>query len=211
MFRLSGLVLALVVGLAAVGVAHAQTLTTLASFSGSNGDGPEAGLTLSADGSTLYGTTYAGGAYGDGTVFSVPMSGGSPTVLASFNGSNGAVSLRRLDAQRQHPVRHDHGRRCDGDGTVFSIPVSGGNPTVLASFNGSNGQCPYAGLTLSADGNTLYGMTYEGGADNDGTVFAMTVPEPSTSPSLGVVPPACWATLGDGDGYAILRLPQRYC
>ena len=30
-----------------------------------------------------------GGANGDGTVFSVPLSGGSPTVLASFNGSNG--------------------------------------------------------------------------------------------------------------------------
>ena len=40
MFRLSGLVLALVAGLVAVGVAHAQTLTTLASFNGSNGEYP---------------------------------------------------------------------------------------------------------------------------------------------------------------------------
>ena len=55
MFRLSGLVLALVAGLVAVGVAHAQTLTTLASFNGSNGDDPAGGLTLS--GNTLYGTT----------------------------------------------------------------------------------------------------------------------------------------------------------
>ena len=48
---------------------------------------PFAGLTLS--GNTLYGTTENGGANGDGTVFSLPISGGSPTVLASFNGSNG--------------------------------------------------------------------------------------------------------------------------
>ena len=50
---------------------------------------------------------------------------------------------------------------------------------MLASFNGSNGAGPEAGLTLS--GNTLYGTTYGGGANvyNYGTVFALTVPEPS--------------------------------
>ena len=87
----SGLVLALVAGLLAVSVAHAQTLTTLVSFNGSNGEYPGGGLTLSADASTLYGTASQGGAYGDGTVFSVPVSGGSPTVLASLNvnASNG--------------------------------------------------------------------------------------------------------------------------
>ena len=47
MFRISGLVLALVVGLVAVGVARGQTVTTLTSFNGSNGENPEAGLTLS--------------------------------------------------------------------------------------------------------------------------------------------------------------------
>ena len=47
-------------------------------------------LTLS--GNTLYGTTVErGGINGYGTVFSVPVSGGSPTVLASFNGSNGEM------------------------------------------------------------------------------------------------------------------------
>ena len=106
------------------------------------------------------------------------MSGGSPTVLASFNGSNGESPYGGLTLNGNTLYGTTTGGGVDGDGTVFSIPVSGGNPTVLASFNGSNGQCPYAGLTLS--GSTLYGTTYEGGADNDGTVFAMTVPEPST-------------------------------
>ena len=110
MFRLSGLVLALVAGSLAVGAAHAQTLITLASFNSSNGKYPVGGLTLS--GNILYGTTEVGGA--------------------------------------------------SGCGTVFSLPVSGGSPTVLASFNGSNGRLP-AGLTLSADGSTLYGTTTEGG------------------------------------------------
>ena len=57
-------------------VGHAQTLTTLCSFNGSNGEGPRAGLTLI--GNTLYGTTNGGG-----TVFSIPVSGGTPTVIAS--------------------------------------------------------------------------------------------------------------------------------
>jgi uncharacterized repeat protein (TIGR03803 family) len=50
------------------------TLNTLATFNNTNGEYPEAGLTLS--GSTLYGTTYQGGASGYGTVFSVPLAGG---------------------------------------------------------------------------------------------------------------------------------------
>ena len=73
---------------------YSQTLTTLATFNGSNGQEPWAGVTLS--GSTLYGTTDYGGAnggLGNGTVFSVPISGGSPTLLASFNGSNGDCPL----------------------------------------------------------------------------------------------------------------------
>ena len=85
-----------------------QTLTTLASFNGSNGEWPYAGVTLS--GNILYGTAYGGGANNDGDVFSVPLSGGSPTVLASFNGGSVSdpwqrlLSQGRFDAQRQHPV-----------------------------------------------------------------------------------------------------------
>ncbi len=77
----------ILLGLAATH-AHAQTLTTLCSFNGSNGYGstgyyPYGGLTLV--GTTLYGTAAGGGAYGGGTVFSIATSGGSPTTLCSFN------------------------------------------------------------------------------------------------------------------------------
>ena len=64
-------------------------LTTLLSFDGNNGATPTGSLTLSADGSTLYGTTQAGGTYGKGTVFSIPVGGGPLTTLASSNGTNG--------------------------------------------------------------------------------------------------------------------------
>ena len=64
------------------------TLNTLATFNGGNGAEPEAGLILS--GGMLYGTTYSGGANGDGTVFSVPAAGGPLTDIVAFNNSNGA-------------------------------------------------------------------------------------------------------------------------
>jgi uncharacterized repeat protein (TIGR03803 family) len=58
-------------------------------------------------------------------------------------------------------------------GTVFSISPSG-TETVLYSFKGGSGdgRYPYAGL-LNVNG-TLYGTTDEGGAKDDGTVFAIT-------------------------------------
>jgi len=70
-----------------VTVSYAQ-ISELASFNNTDGAYPASGLTL--DGSNLYGTTTGGGLYGDGTVFSVPLTGGTVTTLASFNGSDGS-------------------------------------------------------------------------------------------------------------------------
>ena len=157
--------------------------TLLASFNGSNGVDPAAGLTLS--GNLLYGTTVYGGPNwsglpysGDGTVFSVPLSGGSATVLASFNGSNGANATACLTLSSNTLYGTTYGGGANGGGTVFSLPASGGSPTVLASF--SNGYSPVAGLTLI--GNTLYGSTTGGGANADGTVFS--VPLNGGSPTV---------------------------
>ena len=48
-------------------------------------------MTLS--GSTLYGMTYGGGTNGDGNIFSMPVTGGTPTTLLSFNGTNGDIPM----------------------------------------------------------------------------------------------------------------------
>ncbi len=146
------------------------SLTVLASFNGPNGSNPQAGLTLS--GNNLYGTTvYTASGNGGGTVFSVPLSGGSPTVLGAFNGSNGIfpVAGLTLSGNTLYGTASQGGALSAGDGTVFSLPLSGGTPAALVSFSGSNGAWPFAGLTLS--GSTLYGTTNIGGANNDGTVF----------------------------------------
>ena len=144
--------------------------TVLASFSGSNGEYPEAGLTVV--GNNLYGTTYSlNNGMGGGTVFSLPLSGGSPTVLASFSGFNGSgpqADLTVVGNSLYGTTRYGG----NGFGTVFGLPLSGGTPIALASFNNNNGRNPEGGLTVV--GNSLYGTATAGGAHGDyGTVFSL--------------------------------------
>ena len=165
-------------------VAQAQTFTTLYSFSGLSGDGmyPNGALTL--NGSTLYGTTSEWGiaCEGPGTVFSIPVSGGTPTTLLSFNGTNGSVPLGGLTlsgtilyGMTDQGGAYGNGGGGSGFGTIFSIPVGGGTPTTLFNFDGTNGVNPAGSLTLSPNGSTLYGMAVFGGANNKGTIFSIPV------------------------------------
>jgi uncharacterized repeat protein (TIGR03803 family) len=147
------------------------TPTTLASFNSSNGGRfTEAGVTLS--GNTLYGTSSQGGAYGFGDIFSVPVTGGSLTPLATFNGSNGEYPNSGLIVSGNTLYGTTDGGGANGSGTVFSVPVSGGSPTTLATFILAKGDQPN-GLTLS--GNVLYGTAYDGGASGYGIVFSVPV------------------------------------
>ena len=172
-------ILASLLAIAALCLACACTsqahITDLASFNYTNGQFAYAGLTLSGDGGTLYGTTSSGGVNTDGNVFSVPVGGGMVTTLATFNGANGQYPYAGLTliGSTLYGTTYEGGANLAG--TVFSVPVGGGTPTTLATFNGTNGATPYAGLTLSADGSTLYGTTQAGGANSDGTVFSVPV------------------------------------
>jgi uncharacterized repeat protein (TIGR03803 family) len=172
---------------------YASAPTTLVSFNGTNGSEPIAGLTTDAHGD-LFGTTFGGGANsvgtawsGDGMVFEIqntgtvaaPVYASAPTTLVSFNGSNGANPVAGLIADANGDLFGTtiHGG-ANSDGTVFEIqntgtvaaPVYASAPTTLASFNGTNGTEPYAGLTMDANGD-LFGTTFGGGANSDGTVF----------------------------------------
>jgi len=70
-------------------MSQSGTLTTLHTFSGTDGVNPVAGLVQGNDGN-FYGITLEGGlGIGDGTVFRITPSGGL-TTLISFNQANGA-------------------------------------------------------------------------------------------------------------------------
>jgi uncharacterized repeat protein (TIGR03803 family) len=152
------------------------TETLLYSFcslpSCSDGTFPEAGLIADRAGN-LYGTTYIGGAAGNGVVFKLSP-GGTETVLHSFTVSDGANPAAGLIADRAGNL---YGTTqlggAAGHGVVFRLSPSGTSYTVLHSFTGGDGAGPVAGLIADSFGN-LYGTTLGGGASGKGVVFKLT-------------------------------------
>ena len=146
------------------------SLSTLASFDHSNGETLHAGLVLDSSGN-LFGTTYAGGANGYGTVFEIAQGSMAITTLASFDYSNGAYPSAGLvlDSSGNLFGTTEYGG-ANGSGTVFEIVQGSTAITTLASFDYSNGATSTAGLVLDSSGN-LFGTTVYGGANGYGTVF----------------------------------------
>ena len=74
----------------------AQTFTVLHEFAGvpNDGSGPRGGLIRDAAGN-FYGTTFSGGAVGEGTVFKMDPAG-HETVLFTFNNANGSFPAAGL-------------------------------------------------------------------------------------------------------------------
>jgi uncharacterized repeat protein (TIGR03803 family) len=151
-------------------------------FDGSATDGasPLAGLTIDRAGN-LYGTTYQGGIYNNGTVFELTRGAdGSWTqqLLHSFGGSGDGASPYYGTLTFDHSGNlygTTFGGGTSGNGTAFELtPVAAGTwtETVLTNFTsaGGDGGIPYGGLALDG-GINLYGTTYSGGSDGSGTVF----------------------------------------
>lgn len=157
---------------------YASTPTTLVNFDNSNGAFPQAGLVADANGN-LFGTTEAGGASGDGTVFEIGKTAsgyaGTPTTLVSFDYTSGAFPLAGLIVDgKGNLFGTTEAGGAYGYGTVFEIANSGGvyagTPTILVNFDKIGGAFPEAGLIADANGS-LFGTTKFGGAYGYGTVF----------------------------------------
>ncbi len=158
----------------AMGVANAQTLASLSSFTGTNGSNPHSPLVLGVDGN-FYGTTYYGGTFGYGTVYQL-TTGGTLTVLHNFNNvtTDGAYPYGPLvqgSDGNLYGTTYVGGRL--GGGSIFKITFDG-TFTLLYSFGGTgSGTLLYGGLVQGTDGN-FYGTTYQGGTNAKGTVFQIT-------------------------------------
>jgi uncharacterized repeat protein (TIGR03803 family) len=147
----------------------------LYSFTGIGGDGaePQAGLILDTAGN-LYGTTYLGGANGDGTVFEVTAPN-QETVLYNFTGgSDGGLPVAGLVRDAQGYVFGTtiyYGNH--GCGTLFEVTAPNQGMGLYNFYCGRDGSTPGGGLILDEEGN-LYGVTSSGGSNNLGTVFKVT-------------------------------------
>ena len=169
--------------------ASSPAVTTRTMFTGADGAVPTNGDLL-YDRQTIFGATYAGGAFDQGVIFQVAAAGTTEaTVVYAFSGPDGA-----------HP---NGGLVIDAAGNLYGTTAAGGahdlgilfklvRPasqggiwlfSVLHDFAGPDGAHPSAGPTFGPDG-TLYGVTYDGGnvpcvalfihAEGCGTVFAMS-------------------------------------
>jgi uncharacterized repeat protein (TIGR03803 family) len=148
--------------------------TNVYSFTGgADGADPEAGLVLMSN--TLYGTTFLGGQFGEGSVFSVNTNGTAFTNVYSFsggtNGSNPEAGLV-LAGNTLYGTTYGPYYGGTGYGTVFRVNIDGSSPSNVYSFTGgSGGAYPEAGLVLA--GGTLYGTASGGGSFGNGMVFSV--------------------------------------
>ncbi len=153
--------------------AGSNAVTTLVTFTGTNGASPEAGLVADASGN-LYGTTFGGGSANDGTVFELAAGSRALTTLATFvstNGANPEAGLTVDAAGNLYGTTLNGGS--PGFGTVFEVAAGNHTLTTLANFGYRTGQYPASALTADSAGN-LYGTTSSGGSSSDGTVFEVT-------------------------------------
>ena len=143
----------------------------LFSFHGFDGGDPSSVLTQGIDG-RFYGTTEYGGAFGNGTVFSLSTNGLLET-LSLFSLIDGAQPSGTL-AQGNDGIFYGTTQNGGtyGNGAIFEVTTNGVMATLF-SFDNSDGANPQSGLIAGADGN-FYGTTAEGGAYGYGTVFSLS-------------------------------------
>jgi uncharacterized repeat protein (TIGR03803 family) len=162
-------------------ITSSGTLTTLYNFCVSSacpdGSFPEDPLVQGTDGN-LYGTTFSGGAFGHGTIFSITTAG-VLTTLHSFDNTEGGQPWAGVIQ--------------DTNGTFYGTTYSGGTSNLGAVYSLSMGLAPFikinppaakVGATVTILGTNLTGAT----SVTFGTLPAKTFKVVSSSEITAVVP-----------------------
>jgi len=146
-----------------------------------DGTGPQGNLTIG--GSTLYGMAPFGGYL---WIFQVNTNGASYQPFTTILGYVGHLpehhSLTLVGSTLYGMTAGDGGSASSyGDGNVFQISTNSASISILHAFGSSDGLAPFGSLVFS--GSALYGMTFEGGSNNDGVVFSYALPQPPPPPT----------------------------
>jgi uncharacterized repeat protein (TIGR03803 family) len=159
------------------GLVHAQTFTTLYTFTGgADGGLPSGGLILDGQGN-LYGSTREL-QFSFGTVFEFSPASGILNTLYTFQGKgdgsdpNANLSFNGAGNLYGTTFGSDSGYY----GTVFELSPNGSGgwqKTTLLQFDGLDGLHPTSGLVIDGTGN-VYGTTLYGGPGNWGIVFELS-------------------------------------
>jgi len=172
-------------------------LTTLHSFKGADGANPYGGLVQLPYPSYgyLYGTTYAGGANGYGTIFEIAPTGNLHnqysfcSLAACADGANPSAGLQTFGSIAFGTTSYGG---ANGDGVLFEFNLVGLEEVAKHSFcsktDCADGSFPLAALVEDTNAN-LYG-TASGGGNGFGTVFSFPsggVPFVEPLPNYGKV------------------------
>ncbi len=145
-----------------------------------DGSDPQGDLVFDAAGN-FYGTTWAGGAYGSGTVYELtPSADGSwrEKVLYSFGNGTDAANPRSgviFDAAGRNLYGTTVNGGAYGLGTVFELSLAPGGAwrdKILFSFNGTDGTAGWDKLVFDRAGN-LYSTAGSGGAYGAGNIYQL--------------------------------------
>jgi uncharacterized repeat protein (TIGR03803 family) len=113
-------------------------------------------------GTYLYGTTYAGGWVGLGTVFRFNPATGAMTALASIlEGGHARSALTPCGSLLYGTT----------EGTVYKFDPETGVLTTIATLGTASEQWPTGMSDLACDGSFIFGTTMRGGAYGHGSLF----------------------------------------
>jgi uncharacterized repeat protein (TIGR03803 family) len=162
--------------------AAAQTFSVLYTFTGgADGGAPRGGVVLDSSGN-IYGTTYNGGTtncsgLGCGTVFKLDATGNETALFDFIGKGSGADPNGNLIPDSQgnlYGMTNVGGQTCRegfGCGTVFKVDRSGHFAVLHAFAGGFDGARPSNSNLVRDPAGNLYGVTFSGGAADDGSVF----------------------------------------
>ena len=151
---------------------------TLHTFTGSDGMNPQASLT--AIGSTLYGTT-AGPRSGQpdlnrGTIFSIQADGTNFQTLHTlpYHGNDGYYPSSTLTPIGSVFYGTDEGPGNTRSNAVYTFDTNNNNFNIINTFPVINRGPNYSG-GVTEHGNILYGTMNSGGANDEGFVYSMNL------------------------------------
>ena len=140
-----------------------------------DGSYPQSTLVQDANGN-LYGTTFYGGAYGDGTVFKITPSD-QYIVLHSFDGADDTDGEYPRSAPTLANDGNLYGTTTNGsnNGNIYQITPEGTYTSIYSFCNASSCNASGAayGLLQGTDG-ILYGAATNGGTTGDGIVYSFS-------------------------------------
>lgn len=144
--------------------------TILHAFSSAEGTNP-VGTPIEASDGNIYGTTLYGGPGGGGGIYQYNLQTGAFTVLHSFPYAYPSGDLIDDGKGTLYGTCQKNGANYLG--SIWSWNYLTNTFTTIYNFTGGNdGGNASGGLVLASDGN-LYGMTTSGGANGNGTIYAL--------------------------------------